>query len=252
MAGRSIGCCAVGLSVYAALYSGISMLGNPGYVYTHGPVVFVQALASYPSAAITAWVFIPFFNGLRLTSAYEYLELRFDLRVRLIGSFLFIVRIYLYLGQALYAPSLALEAVAGIPIPLTVLVAGGVSAAYTYHGGMRAVIWTDIAQFFVLWGGMAVLTVFAWRGVDGDVIAIARTNEHFTFLDWSVDLTSDYSTWNVVLGTIPLYLVQSATDQIAVRSPYPQQPNKSAVSVAKTTAVWTGLPVICAPKCCKL
>ena len=133
--------------------------------------------------------------------------------MRLIGSFLFIVRIYLYLGQALYAPSLALEAVAGIPIPLTVLVAGGVSAAYTYHGGMRAVIWTDIAQFFVLWGGMAVLTVFAWRGVDGDVIAIARTNEHFTFLDWSVDLTSDYSTWNVVLGTIPLYLVQSATDR---------------------------------------
>ena len=102
--------------MYAALFSGISMLGNPGYVYTHGPIVFVQCLSNYVAVPITAYLFVPFFNGLRLTSAYEYLELRFSLRVRLIGSFLFVVRIYLYLGQALYAPALALEAVAGVPI----------------------------------------------------------------------------------------------------------------------------------------
>ena len=193
------------------------MLDNPGYVYTHGPVAFVQGLSTYIVAPITAYLFIPFFNGLRLTSAYEYLELRFSLRIRLIGSFLFILRIYLYLGQALYAPALALEAVAGVPILFTVLVAGGVSAGYTYHGGMRTVIWTDIMQFLVLWGGQAVLTVFAWRGVEGDPIAIAKAHDRFTFLDWRFDVTNDYSTINVVLGTIPLYLVQSATDQIAVQ-----------------------------------
>lgn len=216
-AGRSMGCCAIGLSVYAALFSGISMLGNPGYVYTHGPIVFVQCLSNYIAVPITAYLFIPFFNGLRLTSAYEYLELRFSLRVRLIGSFLFVVRIYLYLGQALYAPALALEAVAGVPILLTVLVTGGISAGYTYHGGMRTVIWTDIMQFLVLWGGQAVLTLFAWRGVEGDPIAIARAHDRFTFVDWDLDITSDYSTFNVVLGSIPLFLVQSATDQIAVQ-----------------------------------
>ena len=72
-------------------------------------------------------------------------------------------------------------------------------------------------QFLVLWGGQAVLTIFAWHGVNGDPIAIADSQERFTFLDWNLDITSDYSTFNVVVGSIPLFLVQSATDQIAVQ-----------------------------------
>jgi|EP01047_Picozoa_sp_COSAG01_P024366 Na+/proline symporter len=139
--------------------------------------------------------------------------------MRLVGSALFVMRIFLYLGQALYAPALALEAVGGVPIELTVLVAGGVSAAYTVHGGMRAVIWTDIAQFFVLWGGQLILTVGAWGGTTGSVVDIARNGSRFDWLvnPGSVELTNDYNFWNVAVGSIPLTLVQVATDQIAVQ-----------------------------------
>ena len=152
----------------------------------------------------------------------EYLELRFGLRARLVGSSLFVLRIFLYLGQALYAPSLALEAVAGIPIWATVLCAGVVSAAYTIHGGMRTVIWTDIMQFGVLWGGMLLLTAVAWSRIDGDILAIAEDADRLTFADPGssgnyIDLSSPYAFWNIVIGGIPLALVQMATDQIAVQ-----------------------------------
>ena len=221
------------------------MLGGLGYVWSYGVVTVVQQLSTYVAVPVTVWVFVPLLHGLKLTSAYgkivqfldlravrlanpqtltisEYLELRFGLRARLVGSSLFVLRIFLYLGQALYAPSLALEAVAGIPIWATVLCAGVVSAAYTIHGGMRTVIWTDIMQFGVLWGGMLLLTAVAWSRIDGDILAIAEDADRLTFADPGssgnyIDWTSPYAFWNIVIGGIPLALVQMATDQIAVQ-----------------------------------
>eukprot|EP01052_Picozoa_sp_SAG31_P033242 SAG31_NODE_3732_length_3940_cov_35.007550_1_plen_471_part_00 len=229
MASRSMGCCTVGFSVYAALFSGITMLGTPGYVYRYGVVTAVQQLSALAAVPITTRVFIPAFYRLRLTSGYEYLELRFDLRVRAIGSALFVLRMFSYLGTALFAPALALEAVAGVPRWLTIVVAGGVSALYTVHGGMRAVIYTDIAQFLVLWGSMLLITLIAWlnctdrEGERVDVLAVAAHGRRAGWMgqggifDFKFDLTSEFSFWNVVFGGIPLTMVQLSADQISIQ-----------------------------------
>lgn len=149
----------------------------------------------------------------------RYLELRFSLNVRLISSFLFIARVMLYLATAMYAPALALDAVAGVPAWLTIVVTGVASGLYTVEGGLRAVIYTDIMQFFVLLGGVIIVLIVATIRVGGvsEVVRVAREGGRLEFFEPRVDLSDDYSTWNLMLGGIPYNLVQLATDQISVQ-----------------------------------
>lgn len=219
LASRSMGCFAVGISLCASLTSGITMLGGPGYSYENGLAIMFNQVSFLVATPVTAFVFLPFFNGLGVSTAYEYLELRFSLNVRLISSFLFIVRVMLYLATAMYAPALALDAVAGVPSWLTIVVTGVASGLYTAAGGLRAVIYTDVMQFFVLLGGVVIVLVVATAQVGGvgEVVRVAREGGRLTFFEPRVDLSDDYSTWNLMLGGIPYNLVQLATDQISVQ-----------------------------------
>lgn len=142
VAGRAMGSCTVGLSGLAALYSGLTMLGTPGYTYMRGPVTVANQLAMFVSVPCTV-ALLPVMHRAKITSAYEYLELRFNRPLRVLGAALFILRITMYLGSALYVPALAIEALAATPRWVTILATGAVSAMYTVTGGMRAVIWYD-------------------------------------------------------------------------------------------------------------
>ena len=191
---------------------------------------------------MTAYLFLPFFNGLGVTTAYEYLEMRFSLAVRLIASFLFIARVLLYLSTAMYAPALALDAVANVPSWATIVVCGVASGVYTVAGGLRAVIYTDVMQFFVLVAGVCIVLFVATLQVGSvsEVVRLAREGDRLTLFKPNVDLSDDYSTWNLMLGKIvilsrfvavrlanpksitisggvPFNLVQLATDQISVQ-----------------------------------
>lgn len=219
LASRSMGCFAVGISLCASLTSGITMLGGPGYTYEKGLAIMFNQVSFFVATPVTAYVFLPFFNGLGVSTAYEYLELRFSLSVRLVSSFLFVSRVMLYLATAMYAPALALDAVAGVPAWLTIVVTGLASGLYTVEGGLRAVIYTDVMQFFVLLGGVIIILVVATTQVGGvgEVVRVAREGDRLTFFEPRVDLSDDYSTWNLMLGGIPYNLVQLATDQISVQ-----------------------------------
>src|SRR5204862_5253134 len=103
---------------------------------------------------ITTLVFIPFFYQSRFYTAYQYLEERFSVQVRVLSSALFIVRVLLWLALVAYAPALALQQVTGLPLWFTILCTGILTTFYTTLGGMKAVIWTDVVQFFVLFGGL--------------------------------------------------------------------------------------------------
>ena len=153
---------------------------------------------------MTAYLFLPFFNGLGVTTAYEYLEMRFSLAVRLIASFLFIARVLLYLSTAMYAPALALDAVANVPSWATIVVCGVASGVYTVAGGLRAVIYTDVMQFFVLVAGVLIVLFVATLQVGSvsEVVRLAREGDRLTLFKPSVDLSDDYSTWNLMLGKI--------------------------------------------------
>ena len=231
----------VGLSVMAALYSGLTMLGIPGYTYTNGPVTLAAQAAIIVSVPFTVSL-LPVFFSARITSAYEYLELRFSRTLRLAGAALFILRITMYLGSALYVPALAIEALVDTPRWVTIVATGGISAAYTVTGGMRAVIWTDILQFFVLTGSLLVVTAVAlWRsphsasdgqpnggtgiggggggggaGISG-TLEISEAAGHLELLDLSLDPTAVHSFWALAVGGIFANMIQTISDQIAVQ-----------------------------------
>jgi sodium-coupled monocarboxylate transporter 8/12 len=219
VAGRSMGSCAIGISVLAALFSGISFLGAPAYTYEHG-IAFILVLVSFGFATpITNFIFVPFFIRTKITSGYEYLELRFDGSVRSLAAALFIFRVVFYLGVALYAPALALKSVTGLPVFASIALTGVLSCIYTVHGGMLAVIWTDIFQFCVLFSGLVFMSFWVVETTPGGSAKLwqVASNGGKLDLDWSIDLASNDNCWNCILGGVGYNLVQLATDQISIQ-----------------------------------
>ena len=204
-----MGCCAVGISVSSALFSGITFLGAPGYSFQHGMAMAFQLCGFYVAIPTVSRFVVPIFLNLKLTSAYEILEIRFDLTIRLIASGLFILRMLFYLAIVLYAPALALSTITPLPIWLCILSAGLLSAGYTVSGGMRAVIWTDFFQFFVLWGGCLVLVLFAAGYTEGGFaagweMAFSKNGG----LSLGPDLGADGNVWTAVVGGMGLIFIQ--------------------------------------------
>ncbi|XP_010788812.1 sodium-dependent multivitamin transporter [Notothenia coriiceps] len=162
MADRSMSCLPVSLSLLATFQSAVAILGAPSEVYTFGTQYWFLGCSYFLGLLIPAHVFIPVFYRLRLSSAYEYLELRFNKTVRICGTVTFIFQMVIYMGVVLYAPALALNAVTGIDLWGAVLAMGLVCTLYTALGGLKAVIWTDVFQTVVMFAGqLAVIVVGA-------------------------------------------------------------------------------------------
>ncbi len=173
LGGRQMPWMAVGLSIMATLLSTNTYLGAPGEMIKYGPSYTIGYLAYPFLVLVIIYLWIPFFMRLRLTSAYEYLELRFDHRVRVVGDLLFLGLRLGWMSMVVYTASMAM--VRMVPGPLTavsdwlqapapifpvVITIGAVATVYAFFGGIRAVIWTDVLQAFMLFGGVIVIIVF--------------------------------------------------------------------------------------------
>lgn len=177
LAGRSMSWFPVGLSVCATLFSAISYIALPSANQKYGIVLMAGSLAVFLCIPIVNRVFLPFYHKMQVYSAYEYLEKRFDVRVRCLASGLFIIWRVVWMATAVYAPSLALWAATAGQIPLvpTIIILGAFATVYTMLGGMKAVIWTDVLQFAALFGGMVLAIVFILNKVPGGLPAIWET-----------------------------------------------------------------------------
>ena len=240
----------VGISILAALFSGISYLGAPAEAFFYD-LSYLWAVASFLIATpITTLVFLPFFRGLKLYTAYEYLEKRFHPRMRHLASTLFLIRVSFYVGLAIYAPALAVTEVTGWPFWFSVLFTGIAATLYTTLGGMQAVIWTDTLQFLVLCGGIIVILGFAIAAVPGGLPVIwqlaaadGKTGLWHTQLDPTVRITI----WSGLLGGMSHNLVMMVTDQISVQRylTAPSLKRQPARSVAQAMGnVSFGRPVL--------
>ncbi|MFH0796340.1 MAG: sodium/solute symporter [Candidatus Omnitrophota bacterium] len=170
LAGRSMNWFPIGISLVATLISTISYLAVPGEMIRYGPAFLLGYLPVPFAFIIISTIFIPFFVKLRITSAYEYLEKRFSGSVRTLGSSLFILIRLTWMGVVVYTASLAVAKMAGAPLVPTIFAVGFVATVYTSLGGIQADIFTDIIQFFILFGGalFAVLyVVIRLGGVSG-------------------------------------------------------------------------------------
>ena len=182
---------AVGLSIMATLLSSLTYLGLTGEVVKNGIAGFMTQAAIIPAAPLVIFLFIPFFMRLRFTSAYEYLEHRFDFRARLLGGGLFFLLRLRWVSMVMYSGSVALAKMGGWNFYATIAVLGIAATLYTYFGGLEGVVWTDVMQALMLFGGAAAIVLYVWLDtghgplvwwqVAGEHSAAHRQAEWFSF-----------------------------------------------------------------------
>jgi SSS family solute:Na+ symporter len=153
---------AVGLSIMATLLSSLTYLGLTGEVVKNGIAAYMMQAAIIPAGFVVVFAFIPFFMRLRFTSAYEYLEHRFDYRTRILGGGLFLLLRLGWVSLVMYSGSLALATMGGWNFYVTIAILGIAATLYTYFGGLEGVIWTDVLQALMLFGGALAIVVYVW------------------------------------------------------------------------------------------
>src|SRR6185369_8823253 len=200
----------IGLSVMATQASAITFLSTPGQAYTDG-MRFLQFYFGLPLAMVVLSVaFVPRFYGLRVYTAYELLETRFDRKTRQLAAFLFLVQRGLSAGITIYAPAIVLSTVLGWPLQLTSISIGALVILYTVSGGTRAVSQTQKHQMVVMLGGMAVAFVVV-------VVRLAGVLGKMNIVDFSARLDSRYTFWSGITGGFFLALSYFGTDQSQVQ-----------------------------------
>ena len=212
----------VGLSVMATQASAITFLSTPGQAY-HDGMGFVQFYFGLPFAMlIICLFFIPIYHRLKVYTAYEFLENRFDLRVRTLTAILFLVQRGLAAGITIYAPAIILSVVLGWNLKLMVLFVGTLVITYTLVGGTKAVNVTQKQQMFVIFLGMFIAFGFIlYRFPEGisfsDALHITGKAGKLEVLDFSIDLNSRYTFWSGLTGGLFLALSYFGTDQSQVQ-----------------------------------
>ncbi|XP_003971434.2 solute carrier family 5 member 6a [Takifugu rubripes] len=231
MADRSMSCLPVSLSLLATFQSAVAILGAPSEVYTYGTQYWFLGCSYFLGLLIPAHVFIPVFYRLRLSSAYEYLELRFNKTVRICGTVTFIFQMVIYMGVVLYAPALALNAVTGFDLWGAVLAMGSVCTLYTALGGLKAVIWTDVFQTVVMFAGqLAVIVVGASQaGGMAEVWRIAVNGSRIAALDLNPDPLERHTFWTLGVGGVFLMLALYGVNQAQVQRYLSSRTEKQAI-----------------------
>ena len=212
----------IGLSIMATQASAITFLSTPGQAYESG-MGFVQFYFGLPLAMIIVSVFfLPVYYKLKVYTAYQYLEQRFDVRVRSFTAFLFLVSRGLAAGITIYAPSIILSTILGWNLQLTCLIIGGLVIVYTVSGGSRAVSLTQKWQMGVIMGGMFLAFYYVVESFPEGIgfsagIDIAGSLGKMEIIDLSPDLGNRYTLLSGLTGGLFLFVSYFGTDQSQVQ-----------------------------------
>ena len=233
--GRSVGWLTVGVSLMAALNSGTDYIQTPAVVFAFGMVYVALVLTWIPLYPWVTRVTIPFYRKLKVNSVYEYLEMRFGLGVRIVASSIFVMWRVGWMGVALYVPCLAVKGATGNEIDITgmVIVLGTIVTLYTLLGGIKAVIWTDVLQFCVMFGGLFATLAFIVSSVPGGIgevwtsaseggrLNLAANISGFSEFDLSGKIYHYFTTEITFVGIVAFILVGRlaayTSDQVAVQ-----------------------------------
>jgi len=212
----------IGLSIMATQASAITFLSTPGQGYEDG-MGFVQFYLGLPIAmVILSATIVPLYKRLKVYTAYEYLESRFDLKTRQLTAFLFLLQRGLGAGISIYAPAIILSTVLGWPLHLTNIAIGALVILYTVSGGTRAVNQTQTYQMAVMLGGMALAFFFVLSRLPanvsfGDALGIAGALGKMKVIDYSTRLDTRYTFWSGMTGGLFVALAYFGTDQSQVQ-----------------------------------
>jgi SSS family transporter len=212
----------VGLSVMATQASAITFLSTPGQAFNDG-MGFVQFYFGLPFAMIIICLFfLPVYHRLKVFTAYEFLEKRFDLKTRTLTAALFLVQRGLAAGITIYAPAIILSVVLGWNLKLLVVVIGLLVVFYTLIGGTQAVNVTQKQQMFIIFSGMVAAFIFIVRALPenltfSNALHLAGINDKLNLIDFNLDFNNRYNFWSGVTGGLFLALSYFGTDQSQVQ-----------------------------------
>ena len=207
-------------SMVATGISAKSLIGLPGLSFA-GDLTYLQMYLVLPLAAlIAAVIFLPFYSRLNITSAYEYLGRRFNSRVQSYASLIFQIETALVLGTVIAAPSLVMSEATGISYEAAVAILLVATLLYTSIGGMRAVIWTDVVQFFVFAAvpvGLLIYTVSTTEGGLSVLIQTAAEHDKLRTFNFSFDFTAEITFWAALVSMLFWHAGNQSVNQVLIQ-----------------------------------
>ena len=212
----------IGLSVMATQASAITFLSTPGQAYNDG-LGFVQFYFGLPIAVvIVCTIFIPIYHKLKVYTAYEFLESRFDLKTRSLTAVLFLIQRSLSASITIFAPAIILSTVLGWDLITTNIIIGLLVITYTVSGGTKAVNFTQKYQMGVIFIGLIIVLFTIFSLLPSDInfekaIKIASANSKMDVLNFSFDLENRYTVWSGIIGGTFLMISYFGTDQSQVQ-----------------------------------
>ncbi|CAF0801152.1 unnamed protein product [Rotaria sp. Silwood1] len=214
LANKSMGVFPTAMSLLASFMSAITILGTPAEVYVYGTQYWIIGISYIFTILMTSTLFMPMFVKLDVTSAYEYLEKRFDRYVRLIASLIFSIQMVIYMALVLYAPALALSQVTGLNVWISVISIGVICTIYTTVGGMKAVMWTDVFQTIVMFVGLLASVI---QGGSRAVWQRALDGGRVEFFNFDPDPTTRHTVWSILFGATFTWLAIYGFNQAQVQ-----------------------------------
>ena len=212
----------IGISVMATQASAITFLSTPGQAYSDG-MGFIQFYFGLPFAIIIISVFfLPIYHKLKVYTAYEFLEKRFNKKTRNLASLLFLIQRGLAAGITIYAPAIIMSLILKWPLYLLIIIIGSLVTFYTLIGGTKAVNVTQKQQMFVIFIGLFITIYYILKGIPkefslNEVLEIAGANGKLDILNFDLDFKSRYTFWSGITGGLFLALSYFGTDQSQVQ-----------------------------------
>lgn len=218
LGGQKIPWWAAGISIFGSKLSALTFIAIPAKTFATDWTYIFANLMIVAVAPLVIWFFLPYFRKMKITSVYEYLAIRFNTNVKLLGSFTFVLFQIGRLGIVIYLPALVLATVTGIDLIACVVLISLITTAYTIAGGIEAVIWTEVMQVVVLLGGAFLCFYFISDSVGGvDVIlreARAAGKIKMVNPGWAI---TEPVLWVVILGNFLTHLTTYTSDQVVVQ-----------------------------------
>jgi Na+/proline symporter len=243
LASRSLPWWAVGLSVMATQLSAITMTSSTGQGYADGMGLLQQYYALPIAMIIIAVTFVPFFRQANVYTAYEYLERRFDAKVRAATALLFLFSRGMSTGVVISAPAVVLSVLIGADITTICLLLAVPTAVYTMYGGVQAVAWTDVKQMYLIVFGLAAACVTLIAGLPGtvsinDAMHLAGTAGKLQAFNFSTDPSVRFTFWSGTIGALFLFLSYFGTDQSQVQRYLTAKSDDQARTSLLMSAYW--------------
>ncbi|XP_067644763.1 sodium-coupled monocarboxylate transporter 1 [Eurosta solidaginis] len=215
MGGRNMLVFPIALSLVASFISGITLLGLPTEVYSYGIQYLYVALGVLSMGVVMGVFYLPVFYNLNITSTYEYLESRFDRRLRMYGSVMFAIMNIAYLPIVIYVPALAFNQVTGVAVHTITPIVCLICIFYTSLGGIRAVVWTDVVQTFSMVGALVLVAIKGSHDVGGAGVVLQNAWDSGRIERPILDInpTVRHTLWTQLVGGIFYWTQTNAVSQ---------------------------------------